>query len=160
MVACPDSPVEAHTVEGRRGMPGNWNRGIGHLRQHIPGKAANAVVPDPALVSVNHGKVRLASFTGSPRPRTVTRNLRPGYWRTASAAAVRASCEEIWVQSRSPRMKAPVGQLVRHDNLIARVKADALTTAPEQRAGGWQQACRITMRLEQIRWPSTITSTA
>ena len=84
------SPLSARETPGiqrRGGMPGQRNRTIIEIGQHMSCKATDAMISDPPLIGIDHG-------------RTIER-----------AAPVNASCDMICVQSRSPRTNAPVGSL-------------------------------------------------
>src|SRR5579862_6758471 len=79
---CPRQPPGIQRRRGPRCQP---HLTVVETRKHVAREAPNPMLPDPALIRIDHG----AS--------------------TASAAAVNASCEEICDQSRSPRINAPVG---------------------------------------------------
>src|SRR5438270_4011382 len=82
-----------------------WNPTIVELRKHVPRKAANPVISNPSLVRINHEVV--AGCYG--RSRWLKLNCYGAS--TANAAAVKASCELIWVQFCRLRTKTPVGSL-------------------------------------------------
>lgn len=83
----PLSARETPNIQRRGGMPSQRERTIIKIGEHVPCKTTDAMVSDPLLIGIDHG-------------RTIER-----------AAPVNASCDMICVQSRSPRTKAPVGSL-------------------------------------------------
>lgn len=79
----------------------------------MPRKSTDAVMPNPALIGVNHDELRMISLPTHSDNERMAREPSNDPYRvtTANEAAVMASCEAICVQSRKPRTKAPVGSL-------------------------------------------------